>query len=218
MRFAKIAYHDYEGVAVNLEERQRLVQDLGELDGMILRNHGLLACGSIPEAFNAIFRLERACQVQVAALSCNTELSCRRRTWCTRPGASSSLAAASLRPAGMARPAAQARQGRPVLQELTRRPRPNRITASGDSSAATSLSSRARLASQPRGTCRPPTTGLWLFDGHRPAHGEAPAHDLPMDEARARYVDPEPVPNSLEVREVSEQRGRGEVLGGKTKA
>lgn len=75
MRFAKIAYHDYEGVAVNLEERARLVGDLGTLDGMILRNHGLLvACGSIPEAFNAIFRLERACQVQIAAMSCNTEL------------------------------------------------------------------------------------------------------------------------------------------------
>jgi ribulose-5-phosphate 4-epimerase/fuculose-1-phosphate aldolase len=42
---------------------------------MILRNHGLLVVGaSIPEAFNSIFRLERACQVQIAALSCNTEL------------------------------------------------------------------------------------------------------------------------------------------------
>jgi ribulose-5-phosphate 4-epimerase/fuculose-1-phosphate aldolase len=75
MRFARIAYHDYEGVAINLEEQERLVRDLGEHAGMILRNHGLLVVGgSIPEAFNNIFRLERACQVQVAALSCNVEL------------------------------------------------------------------------------------------------------------------------------------------------
>jgi ribulose-5-phosphate 4-epimerase/fuculose-1-phosphate aldolase len=75
MRFAKIAYHDYEGVAINPEEQERLVRDLGEHAGMILRNHGLLTVGaSIPEAFNSMFRLERACQVQVAALSCNVEL------------------------------------------------------------------------------------------------------------------------------------------------
>jgi ribulose-5-phosphate 4-epimerase/fuculose-1-phosphate aldolase len=75
MRFAKIGYHDYEGVAVNLDERQRLVRDLGSHDAMILRNHGLLVVGaSIPEAFYNIFKLERACQVQVAVLSCNTEI------------------------------------------------------------------------------------------------------------------------------------------------
>ncbi len=75
MRFARIAYHDYEGVAVNLEEQARLVRDLGDHTGMILRNHGLLVVGaSIAEAFNSIFRLERACQVQIAALSCNTKL------------------------------------------------------------------------------------------------------------------------------------------------
>jgi ribulose-5-phosphate 4-epimerase/fuculose-1-phosphate aldolase len=76
MRFAEIAYHAYEGIALNLDERERLVQDLGDHEGMILRNHGLLTTGaSIPEAFNNMFRLERACQVQVAALSCNTEIS-----------------------------------------------------------------------------------------------------------------------------------------------
>lgn len=76
MRFAEIAYHAYEGIAINLDERERLVQDLGDHEGMILRNHGLLTTGaSIPEAFNNMFRLERACQVQVAALSCNTEIS-----------------------------------------------------------------------------------------------------------------------------------------------
>ena len=51
------------------------MRDLGDLAGMILRNHGLLVVGgSIPEAFYNIFKLERACQVQVAALSCNVEL------------------------------------------------------------------------------------------------------------------------------------------------
>lgn len=75
MRFAKIAYHDYEGVALKLDEQARLTRDLGAHDGMILRNHGLLTVGaSIAEAFNSMFRLERACQVQVAALSCNAEL------------------------------------------------------------------------------------------------------------------------------------------------
>jgi len=75
MRFARIAYHDYEGVALRLEEQARLVRDLGQHEGMILRNHGLLTVGaSIPEAFNSMFRLERACQVQVAALSCNVKL------------------------------------------------------------------------------------------------------------------------------------------------
>lgn len=75
MRFAKIAYHDYMGVVLDTSEQASLLADLGDEEGMILRNHGLLvACGSIPEAFNSIYRLERACQVQVAALSCNTEL------------------------------------------------------------------------------------------------------------------------------------------------
>jgi ribulose-5-phosphate 4-epimerase/fuculose-1-phosphate aldolase len=75
MRFAHIAYHDYEGIAIRLDEQASLVRDLGEHEGMIMRNHGLLTVGaSIPEAFNSMFRLERACQVQVTALSCNTEL------------------------------------------------------------------------------------------------------------------------------------------------
>src|SRR5438876_1216949 len=79
MRFAKISYHDYEGVAVNLDEQKRLVRDLGAHAGLILRNHGLLVVGgSIPEAFYNIFKLERACQVQVAALSCQVELQMRR--------------------------------------------------------------------------------------------------------------------------------------------
>jgi ribulose-5-phosphate 4-epimerase/fuculose-1-phosphate aldolase len=75
MRFGDVAYHDYEGPALNLEERARLVADLGDREAMILRNHGLLTVGpSIPESFNNMFRLERACQLQVTTLSCNTEI------------------------------------------------------------------------------------------------------------------------------------------------
>ena len=75
MRFARIAYHDYEGVVLNTDEQPRLLANLGDGEAMILRNHGLLTVGaSIPEAFNTMFRLERACQVQVAAMAANTEL------------------------------------------------------------------------------------------------------------------------------------------------
>jgi ribulose-5-phosphate 4-epimerase/fuculose-1-phosphate aldolase len=75
MRFTDIAYHDYEGVALRLDERERLVKALGNREAMVLRNHGLLATGaSIPECFNNMYRLERACELQVTALSCNTEL------------------------------------------------------------------------------------------------------------------------------------------------
>ena len=75
MRFVHIGYHDFEGIADDLGERERLVRDLGDHEAMILRNHGLLVVGrTIPAAFNALWRLERACQVQVMALSCNTKL------------------------------------------------------------------------------------------------------------------------------------------------
>lgn len=70
-----LSYHDYEGVALSLDERQRLVADLGDNDAMILRNHGLLACGaSIPAAFHTLYFLERACQAQVKALPMGGEL------------------------------------------------------------------------------------------------------------------------------------------------
>lgn len=75
MRFLHVAYHDFEGIADDLGERERLVADLGDHEAMILRNHGLLVVGhTIPAAFNVLFRMERACEVQVMALSCNTKL------------------------------------------------------------------------------------------------------------------------------------------------
>lgn len=64
-----VAYHDYEGLALNLDEQARLLADLGpQRQLLILRNHGLLSCGrSIPEAFIMMFYLEQACRIQVAA-------------------------------------------------------------------------------------------------------------------------------------------------------
>jgi len=65
-----LAYHDYEGIALNLDERARIVADLGDKSVMLLRNHGTLALGSTAgEAFLQLFMLERACQQQVMALS-----------------------------------------------------------------------------------------------------------------------------------------------------
>ena len=66
----QIAFHDYEGIALDLSERERLVNDLGEKNLMILRNHGTLTVGKdVPGAFARMFFLERACQMQIAALS-----------------------------------------------------------------------------------------------------------------------------------------------------
>jgi ribulose-5-phosphate 4-epimerase/fuculose-1-phosphate aldolase len=66
----RLAYHDYEGIALNLDERERLVADLGDKSVMLLRNHGTLAIGrTAAAAWNAMFYLERACKQQVMALS-----------------------------------------------------------------------------------------------------------------------------------------------------
>ncbi|MFL6862550.1 MAG: class II aldolase/adducin family protein [Allosphingosinicella sp.] len=66
----EVAYHDYEGVAVDLDERERIVADLGDKGAMLLRNHGTLAVGeTVGEAFIRIYFLERACQAQILALS-----------------------------------------------------------------------------------------------------------------------------------------------------
>ena len=68
--FASLAYHDYEGIALNEDEKPRLVADLGEKNFLILRNHGLLTVGAtIPDAFLFMYALETACQIQLAAQS-----------------------------------------------------------------------------------------------------------------------------------------------------
>lgn len=66
--YERLGYHDYEGLALDLDERQRLVRDLGPHPVMILRNHGLLVVGqTVPEAFSILHHLEKACQAQLAA-------------------------------------------------------------------------------------------------------------------------------------------------------
>jgi len=63
-----VAYHDYEGLALDLDERERLVRDLGDKDVMILRHHGLLTVGrTVAEAFHNVYYMEQACKLQLAA-------------------------------------------------------------------------------------------------------------------------------------------------------
>src|SRR3989454_2433013 len=65
---SSLAYHEYEGLALNEAEKARLVSDLGNKNYMILRNHGLLTVGeTVPDAFLAMFLLERACKIQILA-------------------------------------------------------------------------------------------------------------------------------------------------------
>jgi ribulose-5-phosphate 4-epimerase/fuculose-1-phosphate aldolase len=75
MRFARIGYHDYEGVVLDVAMQDRLVRDLGENNALILRNHGLLTVGrTIGEAFNAMHRLELSCKAQLAAMATGAKL------------------------------------------------------------------------------------------------------------------------------------------------
>jgi ribulose-5-phosphate 4-epimerase/fuculose-1-phosphate aldolase len=73
--YSSLAYHDYEGVALNDEEKPRLVADLGNANALILRNHGLLTTGkTIADAFLFMYVLETACQIQLMAQSTGDEL------------------------------------------------------------------------------------------------------------------------------------------------
>jgi ribulose-5-phosphate 4-epimerase/fuculose-1-phosphate aldolase len=63
-----LAYHDYEGVALNDDEKPRLVRDLGDKRFLVLRNHGLLTVGrSVAEAFVGMYFFEAACMMQIRA-------------------------------------------------------------------------------------------------------------------------------------------------------
>ncbi|QIB64123.1 class II aldolase/adducin family protein [Kineobactrum salinum] len=71
----RIGYHDYEGIVLRMDERQRLVKNLGAYNFLILRNHGLLTAGaSIAKTFQWMLILQQACSVQVKALAGNPEL------------------------------------------------------------------------------------------------------------------------------------------------
>ena len=72
---SSLAYHDYEGLALNEGEKPRLVRDLGDKTFLILRNHGLLTVGRTPaDAFLAMYVLQRACEIQLLAQTGGAEL------------------------------------------------------------------------------------------------------------------------------------------------
>ena len=71
----RVAYHDFEGVALDVDERERLVTDLGDKNAMILRNHGLLTVGrTVGEAWTRMWNLELACKVQALAQSTGQDI------------------------------------------------------------------------------------------------------------------------------------------------
>ena len=66
----RLAYHDYEGIALNLDERERLVADIGDKTLMLLRNHGTLSVGeTAADCWVGMYYLERSCTMQVRALA-----------------------------------------------------------------------------------------------------------------------------------------------------
>jgi ribulose-5-phosphate 4-epimerase/fuculose-1-phosphate aldolase len=73
--FERVAYHDFEGPSLDLAERERLGVNLGDKHVLVMRTHGLLTCGeTVAQAFVRMYRLERACQVQLAAQSTGSPL------------------------------------------------------------------------------------------------------------------------------------------------
>jgi ribulose-5-phosphate 4-epimerase/fuculose-1-phosphate aldolase len=75
MRFLKIGYHEYQGVVLDAKEKASLIDDLGQGEALVLRNHGALVVGrTVGECFNWTHRLELACRAQIGAMSCNTPL------------------------------------------------------------------------------------------------------------------------------------------------
>jgi ribulose-5-phosphate 4-epimerase/fuculose-1-phosphate aldolase len=70
-----LGYHDYEGIALDPDEKPRLVRDLGDKSYLMLRNHGLLTvAGTIPDAFLLMYTFETACTVQLRAQATRAEL------------------------------------------------------------------------------------------------------------------------------------------------
>ncbi|HEX4040188.1 MAG TPA: class II aldolase/adducin family protein, partial [Xanthobacteraceae bacterium] len=71
----RVAFHEYEGIALDLDERKRLIDDLGDKSVMILRNHGTLVTGrNVGEAYVQMYLLEKACKSQLAAMACNAPI------------------------------------------------------------------------------------------------------------------------------------------------
>ncbi len=83
--YNRIAYHDFEGIARDIDERQRLIADLGDHKCMILRNHGLLTAGvNVAEAFYFMYHLEKACETQMSVLAANEKWSAPSPETCER--------------------------------------------------------------------------------------------------------------------------------------
>jgi ribulose-5-phosphate 4-epimerase/fuculose-1-phosphate aldolase len=83
--YGQVAYHDYEGIALDHDECPRLVADLGKKPVMILHNHGLLAVGrTVPEAFMLMYYLEKACEIQLNAQMAGAELIFPSREVCEK--------------------------------------------------------------------------------------------------------------------------------------
>src|SRR5574339_453827 len=75
MLHGRVAYHDLQGVTVDMGERESIVRDLGDKHVMILRNHGLLSWGAnVAEAYLRLWTLQRACDVQLAAARAGGEI------------------------------------------------------------------------------------------------------------------------------------------------
>jgi ribulose-5-phosphate 4-epimerase/fuculose-1-phosphate aldolase len=86
--YGRVAYHDYEGIALDVDERERLVRDLGDKPVMILRNHGLLTAGrNVPEAFQLMYYLEQSCRVQLDAMSSGGKIVRPSKEACERTAA-----------------------------------------------------------------------------------------------------------------------------------
>ena len=85
--FERVAYHDFEGPSLELGERERLATNLSDKNVLILRTHGLLTCGqTVAQAFVRMYRLERACQVQLAAQATGSKLIVPPREVCVLSG------------------------------------------------------------------------------------------------------------------------------------
>lgn len=83
-----VAYHDYEGVAIDLDERARIVAAMGDKNVLILRNHGTLTCGgNVADAFMLMYFLENACRIQLAAQSGGAALNTPPSASVTKVGA-----------------------------------------------------------------------------------------------------------------------------------
>ena len=81
--YNQVAYHDFEGPSTELDERQRIAENLGDRNLMVMRTHGLLVCGeTIGQAFVRMYRFERACQVQLAAQAAGGKLIVPPQTVC----------------------------------------------------------------------------------------------------------------------------------------